>query len=98
MMRASAQPEQLRELCRRHRIRNLRILGSAARGDITPTSDIDILLEFEHDVDPDLFELGGMRRDLSDLLRRTADLKAHGMFSPGNLRRVLDSSVMGHAA
>jgi len=33
--------------CRRHRIREFAIFGSAARGELTPESDIDVLVGFE---------------------------------------------------
>ena len=65
---------------------------------MTPDSDIDVLLEFEAGTDPDLLELGGMQQDLSDLFGREVDLKTPDMFSPSNLRRVLDQSVIGYAA
>lgn len=86
------------ELCKKHQVRTLRIFGSAARGELTPASDIDILLEFEPGVDPDLMELGGLQQDLSDLLGRTADVKVPEMFSPVNLRRVIESSIIAYAA
>jgi hypothetical protein len=39
--------EQIREICRRYRIRELSEFGSAARGEMGPDSDIDILVEFD---------------------------------------------------
>lgn len=90
--------ELIGAFCQRHRVRTLRVFGSAARGELTPTSDIDILLEFEPGVDPDLFELGGMQQELSDLLQRVADIKTPDMFTRDNLRRVLASSIIGYAA
>jgi hypothetical protein len=38
---------RLAELCRKHDVRVLKIFGSAARGEDTPASDIDLLVEFE---------------------------------------------------
>ena len=37
----------LAELCRKHDVRVLKLFGSAARGEDTPASDIDLLVEFE---------------------------------------------------
>lgn len=88
----------LAAFCSRHRIRSLRVFGSAARGELTPESDIDILVEFDPGVDPGLFELGGVQQDLTDLFEREVDLKTPEMFSPVNLRRVLGSSIVGYAA
>jgi predicted nucleotidyltransferase len=34
------------EICRRHQVRELSVFGSAARGDMRPDSDIDLLVDF----------------------------------------------------
>jgi predicted nucleotidyltransferase len=47
----------LRELARRYHIRRLVLFGSAARGELKPDSDIDLLVEFEGGEAP---SLGGM--------------------------------------
>jgi len=84
--------------CAKHRVRTLRIFGSFVRNELTPESDIDVLLEFQLGVDPDLFELGGMQQDLSEIFDREVDLKTPDMFSPQSLRRILAGSVLAHAA
>ncbi len=38
--------KRLADLCRRHGIRRLSGFGSAARGEMLPDSDIDLLVEF----------------------------------------------------
>lgn len=94
----SLDPAALAAFCSRHRVRALRVFGSVLRDDFGPESDIDILPEFEAGGDPDLFDLGGMEQDLTDLFGREVDLKTPEMFSPPNLRRVLASSILGYAA
>ena len=89
---------ELANYCAQNRIRTLRIFGSCIRGELTPQCDIDVLIEFQTGVDPDLFELGGMQQDLTDILGRETDLKTPEMFSPANLQRILASSVIGYAA
>lgn len=89
---------ELVQFCRTHGVRTLRVFGSAVRGELRSDSDLDLLLEFEPGVDPDLLELGGMQQDLSDIFGREVDLKVPEMFSPANLTRVLGSSVVGYAA
>lgn len=84
--------------CAAHQVRTLRLYGSFVRNELTPESDIDILLEFQPGVDPGLFELGGMQQELTEIFDRDVDLKTADMFSPGNLRRVIESSVLGYAA
>lgn len=44
-------------LARRYHIKQLALFGSAARGELTPSSDIDLLVEFEQGMAP---SLGGM--------------------------------------
>ena len=40
-------PDRLASLCRRYRVRRLGLFGSAARGELAPGSDVDLLVEFE---------------------------------------------------
>ena len=47
----------LRKLAQRYHIRRLVLFGSAARGELRPDSDIDLLVEFEKGAAP---SLGGM--------------------------------------
>ena len=47
----------LAKLARRYHINKLTLFGSAARGELTPSSDIDLLVEFEQGMAP---SLGGM--------------------------------------
>lgn len=47
----------LAELARRYHIKRLAMFGSGARGELTPSSDIDLLVEFEQGKAP---SLGGM--------------------------------------
>ncbi len=89
---------ELAAMCRRHRIATIRVFGSALRPDFTPDSDLDILVEFETGIDPDLFELGGIQQDLSDVFGREVDLKTPEMFSSAGLEHVLRSSRLGYAA
>lgn len=89
---------KLAELCRAYRVSTIRVYGSLVRGERDEHSDLDLLVEFQPGVDPDLFELGGLQQDLSDLLGATVDLKTPAMFSPSNLQRVINSSVIGYAA
>jgi predicted nucleotidyltransferase len=66
--------EAIAELCRRYYVRELSVFGSAARGDMKPESDIDILVEFEPDSQMDLWSFGQMEDDLAALLGRRVDL------------------------
>jgi predicted nucleotidyltransferase len=70
----------VREFCRRHRISRLALFGSILRGDFAPSSDIDVLVEFEEGNVPglDFFE---MQEELSGLLGRKVDLHTPAFLS-----------------
>jgi predicted nucleotidyltransferase/DNA-binding XRE family transcriptional regulator len=62
----------IRAAARHRRIRNVRVFGSTARGQDTPTSDIDLLVDFDaekHGVLP----LVGFARDVRAILGREVD-------------------------
>ena len=62
------------EICRRHEVRELSLFGSAARGEIRPDSDIDLLVDFLPGARPGLLGVLAMRRELTALLGRRVDL------------------------
>jgi uncharacterized protein len=68
-------PAKLAALCRKYHVRRLGLFGSAARGELAPESDVDLLVEFEPGsapsfwAEPELREafgklFGGRRVDL----------------------------------
>ena len=61
---------KLTDLCKRYRVRELSLFGSAVRGEMRPDSDIDLLVEFLPDAEIDLVDYAGLMLDLSTLLRR----------------------------
>lgn len=62
------------EFCRRWRIRELAVFGSALRHDFGPDSDIDIMVEFAADADWGLLDHAQMEQELRQLLGRNVDL------------------------
>lgn len=85
--------EQIAAFCQKHGIRRLSLFGSVLREDFGPDSDIDILVEFEPDRIPTLFDLAGMEQELSVLLGgRKVDLR-----TPGDLSRYFRRQVMEEA-
>lgn len=59
------------------------LFGSFARGEETPTSDIDILFVPDYSGKPfTLFTHGGMYMDLKELLGREVDLVVEGTLRP----------------
>jgi hypothetical protein len=70
--------EKIREFCRKSGIRKLSIFGSAARNDMSPQSDIDLMVEFEQGVKTGFIRLAALERALSDILGRKTDLNTPG--------------------
>lgn len=82
----------LADLCRRYKVRELSLFGSAARGDMQPDSDLDILVEFLPDAEIDLVDYAGLMLDLSNLTGRKVDL-----VSKKGLKPIVRSSVLQEA-
>jgi predicted nucleotidyltransferase len=59
----------------------LSLFGSALREDIGPTSDVDVLVEFEPGHIPGL-AFFSMEEELSQIIGRKADLNTSGFLSP----------------
>ena len=65
----------IRKLCLQHRVQELRLFGSAARGDFVPeSSDFDFMVEFQDHSSRDLFDHFDLQDDLETLLKRKVDL------------------------
>ncbi len=67
---------EIEAFCRYHHIRELALFGSVLRDDFGPNSDIDVLIEFEPDIDKTLtlLDLVGMQLELANLLQHNVDL------------------------
>ena len=74
-------PEAIAGFCRRHRIRRLAVFGSMLRDDFSPSSDVDVLVEFEPGVRIGL-KFFTIERELSELSGRQVDLNTPGFLSP----------------
>jgi len=73
---------KLTELCQRYGVRELSVFGSAARGEMRPDSDIDLLVEFLPQAEPGLLDHAGLMLDLSDLLGCKVDLVSKNGLKP----------------
>lgn len=88
----------LAELCRRYHVRELSVFGSAARGDMRPDSDIDLLVEFLLDAEVDLVDHAGLMLDLGRLLGRKVDLVTKNGLKPLIRASVLEEAQLVYAA
>ena len=59
---------QLAALCRQQHIRKLSLFGSAARGEMGPNSDVDLLVEFEQGYAPSLAGFGRLKNLFANVL------------------------------
>jgi predicted nucleotidyltransferase len=73
---------KLASFCRRWHVRKLSLYGSVLRDDFGPSSDVDMLVEFEPAAVVGYFELAQMEEELSDLLGRKADIRTPAELSP----------------
>lgn len=74
----SVDDEALAALCRRNGIRHLALFGSALRDALGPDSDVDLLVEFEHDRVPGLLRFAAIELEFEQLLGRRVDLRTRG--------------------
>jgi uncharacterized protein len=66
--------KEIAEFCRRRRIEELCIFGSALREDFRPDSDVDVLVRFSPEARWDLFDLMRMEEELKAIFGREVDL------------------------
>jgi hypothetical protein len=66
--------EAIEEFCRRWKITELAVFGSALRDDFGPESDLDFLVTFAPDETWTLLDLIGMEQELEGLFGREVDL------------------------
>lgn len=66
---------ELEALCRKHRVRELYVFGSAVREDFRPDSDVDLLVVFDPEAErPWGGHFSELEADLARLLGREVDL------------------------
>jgi len=59
--------DALARICRKYGIRKMSLFGSAARGEMRPDSDVDLLVEFARSSKATLFDYARMQDELSPL-------------------------------
>ena len=81
--------------CRRHNIRRLSVFGSAARGELLPSSDVDFLVEYDPLRRPGAVELQEIEDELSALCQgRPVDLVNPRYLNPRLRERILREAVV----
>lgn len=81
---------RIRQIALSHRVSEVRVFGSAARGEDTDSSDIDFLVEPTDETT--LLDLGAIRAELKALLGREVDV-----LTPGALPESFRAKVLSEA-
>ncbi|HBL39589.1 TPA: hypothetical protein DDZ10_02865 [Candidatus Uhrbacteria bacterium] len=84
--------KQLVPLLKQSHVEFAGIFGSVARGEATPTSDIDLLVRFSKPIG--LFELVGVQQNLSEQLKKPVDLVTEASLCRHIRDRVLNDLVV----
>jgi len=71
-------PETIADFCRRWHIREFAVFGSAARGELRPDSDVDVMVEFKPEARWSLLDVVGAQLELEELFGREVDLLTKG--------------------
>ena len=82
----------IRDYCATQPIERLSLFGSALRDELTPESDIDLLVEFVSDAKIGYFELAQQEIDLSELIGKKVDLR-----TPNELSRLFRQEIIESA-
>ena len=84
--------ERRDELARDYGVSEIGLFGSFVRGEATPDSDIDILVEFDHSIG--FFEYLDLEERLGEWLGGKVDLVTRAALKPHIGRRILEEAVM----
>lgn len=86
-----ARRDDILAVARRHGAHNVRLFGSAARGDAAPESDIDILVAMNEG--RSLLDVINLGNELEELLQRKVDILTEGGLSPYLRDRIYAEAV-----
>jgi predicted nucleotidyltransferase len=80
----------LARICRKYGVKKLSLFGSAARNELRPDSDVDLMVEFKPASKTTLFDYARMQDDLSPLFgNRTIQIASPGILKNPYRRRTI---------
>ncbi len=88
----AAKREEIIAIAAKHGAFNVRVFGSVARGEATPESDVDFLIDYSSEHRSPWFPVG-LIRDLEDLLGRKVDVATVAGLKERIRARVLSEAV-----
>ncbi len=83
---------EIAAICRRHKVAELALFGSAAKGDLRSDSDLDFLVEFAPGTPIGLLEFGKLQAELEAALQRRVDLVFKRSLKPSLRESVLQQA------
>ena len=83
--------DQILELARLRGAKCIKVFGSMATNEATASSDVDFLVEMEKG--KSAFALGGLLKDLEDLLGRPVDMTTPNALHPDIRSRILSETI-----
>jgi predicted nucleotidyltransferase len=91
--------ERIAEFCRKWRVKELAVFGSALRDDFAPDSDVDVLVELAPDHGLSLYDWVDMIEELQVIFGRKVDLVAKGgLKNPFRRREILRTAEVIYAS
>lgn len=91
--------KKIGEFCRRWRVVELSLFGSALRADFRPDSDVDVLVTFSEEAEISLFDLVQMQLDLEKIFHRPVDIiEKDALENPFRKREILRTAQVIYAA
>jgi predicted nucleotidyltransferase len=91
--------EELATFCKKWRIRELSLFGSALRDDFGPESDLDFLVTFEAGVPLDISDLVDMKEELKTRYGRPVDIvEKEALRNPWRIHEILSTREVIYAA
>ena len=86
-------------LCKKYDIVELSIFGSSIRDDFSQTSDVDILVSFEHNANITLFDIMELEKEFAQLLNREVDIvEKESLKNPIRKNKILSTREIIYAA
>lgn len=84
----------LAAICRKYGVKKMSLFGSAARNELRPDSDVDLLVEFKPQARTTLFDLVDMQEELARIFgNRKVDISSPGILENPYRRRTIERDL-----
>jgi len=93
-IRIDVPTELIRTYCAQQPIQRLAIFGSTLRDDFSPSSDVDMLVDYVPGVPVTLLDMAQQEIDLTHILQRKVDLRTSNELSPYFRQQVSDVATV----